>query len=57
MRGNIGWRQTELLATAERSPLGFVRPYNFLDRRACRRLVRRGMLVRAIGFPGTWRLP
>jgi hypothetical protein len=54
--GDIGWRQTELLNQAARSSVGFVRPWNFLDRRSCHRLAARGLLEPAIGWPDTWRL-
>lgn len=53
----LGARQQEMLRIAGLSRKGFVRPYTFLNRRACRRLQRRGLLVPAVGFPDTWRIP
>lgn len=54
---NLGWRQTLLLMQAESSDYGFVKPWNFMDRRALRKLEKRGLLIKAIGWPDTWRLP
>jgi hypothetical protein len=50
----LGARQAFLLDLARIGSLGFIRPRGFLDRRALRRLERRGLVAQALGFPDTW---
>jgi hypothetical protein len=50
----LGHRQHAILAVAARSSLRRVRPRNTLDRKAIRRLERRGILARVWGFPDLW---
>jgi len=62
-RGNwefVGAQENRVILRARRSifkPVGgFVSPNNFLERRACRRLAERGLLMPAIGYPDCWTL-
>ena len=56
----VGVQQYSVIHRARRSifvPLGgFVSPNNYLERRACKRLERRGLLTPAIGYPDSWTL-
>lgn len=53
----VGERQYALLLRARRSkPYRLVRPYGYLEMRAVRRLVARGLLRPALGWPGCWTL-
>jgi len=56
----VGTTQYAVILRARRSifkPVGgFVSPNNFLERRACKRLERRGLLTPAIGYPDCWTL-
>lgn len=54
-RTPLGERQYEVIRRAQMSTLGMVMPAGFLERRACRRLVARGIFVPAIGFPDVWK--
>lgn len=54
---NLGCVQMRILQRAQMSKVGFVRPSGYLEMRAIRRLVKRGLLVPAIGWPDTWKLP
>ncbi len=51
---NIGPVQIRIIARATGSRM--VMPADFLERRACRRLAARGILVPALGYPDCWRL-
>ncbi len=48
---DLGPVQLRLLTRAGR----YVMPAGFLERRACRRLERRGLLESAVGLPDVWR--
>lgn len=48
----IGPVQTKLLDRARR---GWVMPANYLERRALRRLTKRGLMAPVPGFPDVWR--
>lgn len=51
----LGERQYEVIRRAQLSTLGAVMPADFLERRACRRLERRGIFVPALGFADVWK--
>lgn len=52
----IGKQQSKVIERARRSKLGAVIPANFLERRACKRLVARGIMQPMISFPDVWEL-
>jgi hypothetical protein len=52
----IGERQYAVLLRARKSKIGAVMPGGFLERRACRRLVQRGIFEPYVSFPDVWRL-
>lgn len=51
---NIGPVQIRIITRALSGRM--VMPADFLERRACRRLAARGILVPALGYPDCWRL-
>jgi len=52
----FGVVQRELLRRVGLSPYGLVMPCGARERRAVRRLVKRGTLEQATGWPGAYRL-
>lgn len=49
----FGQRQATVLARAWKSQYGLVMPDGFLENRACKRLVARGVMIRVRGFDFT----
>lgn len=54
MTKRTGPVQARILARARTSEHGNVMPAGYLERRACRRLQRRGILRTRLGLPGVW---
>lgn len=52
----VGERQQVVIERARRSKLGAVMPAGFLERRACRRLVARGIMRPMLSYPDVWEL-
>lgn len=50
----IGTRQAALLRRC--GPLRIITAFNYLDRRALRRLEARGIVRPAIGWPNSWKI-
>jgi hypothetical protein len=52
----LGERQLALIKRAASSRYGYVMPGGYLERRALRRLERRGFAHPALGLPDVWRI-
>lgn len=52
----VGWQQASLLIRGRRTAACTVMAFTYAERRACRRLERRGLLAPVLSFPDLWKL-